>query len=327
MKKIKKRRTIMVNIKVVSIKKIFRLFLVLAACLSLLGLPLTSNAASSTVPSIASSLPVVNPVITLPQPPANFNPLTATPGDLQKYGFPAKPTDANALAGWEDAMKHAKQYVKPIQVPSLYRYTYIGDLYTNLWAGYEAYSTHNSNEYYYGANACWYQPSWVTSGDWTAFWTGMGDGGYIFQAGATSGAQWYGGPSPYCFWVEDYPNGPVYEAAPALNPGNSVFVQVNYNGANVGYVWLENETTGQYTYITNFNVPYYSGYYVEWINEEANYSNWGPVNFWNCGYSDVLNGSDTYFGSLNLYRIINNKSGGEIVPTLPTSTSFTLNTP
>jgi hypothetical protein len=110
----------------------------------------------------------------------------------------------------------------------------------------------------------------------------------------------------------------VYEAAPALNAGNDVFVQINYAGSSIGYVWLENETTGQYTYITNFNVPYYSDQYVEWINEEATYSNWGSVNFWGCGYAYAINGSCTPFGSLNLYRIIHYDA---VLPTAPPGTS------
>lgn len=72
----------------------------------------------------------------------DFNPLTATSGDLKKYGFPAKPTDTKNLVIWENAMKNARQYVKPIQIPALERYnSVLYPIYNHLWAGYKAYTT------------------------------------------------------------------------------------------------------------------------------------------------------------------------------------------
>lgn len=136
------------------------------------------------------------------------------------------------------------------------------------------------------------------------------------------------GVPPYCFWVQDYPIGPTYEAAPALKAGDNVFVEVDYLGNSLATAFLENETTGQYTTVP-FNAPYFSKYYVEWVSEQSSYSNWGPVNFWGCGYSSALNGSCVYFNSLNLHPVIFNGPGnGSVVPTQPPGTgSFTLNTP
>jgi len=44
----------------------------------------------SVEPSIATTIHA------LPEPPSGFNPLTATPAELQMYGFPPKPTDEDA---------------------------------------------------------------------------------------------------------------------------------------------------------------------------------------------------------------------------------------
>ena len=226
-------------------------------------------------------------------------------------------------------MQSARQYVKPIQIPSLYRFGVIPPTkYNSIWAGYEAYSTQNSNEPFYCACAAWCQPRYVTSGDRASLWTGIGDGNAIFQAGACSDANVYGGSAPYEFWVEDYPLGSVYEAAPALKAGDTAFAQIQYQGSK-GYIFLEDETTGQYTNINNFSVPYYTSAYVEWIDEEQNFSNWGPANMWGCGYSTVINGGCTLFNNLNIYEIINDGDphGHEVVPTSPGSNAnFTFNT-
>ncbi len=72
----------------------------------------------------------------LPEPPANFNPLTATSAELSKYGFPEKPTSETELKAWEDAMAHAKYYVKPDQKPSTAVHGLFATDYSVNWAGY-----------------------------------------------------------------------------------------------------------------------------------------------------------------------------------------------
>jgi hypothetical protein len=312
--------------KKLKIKTVASLFLALAVCLSLL-LPLASNAGTvGTGPSLASSLPVVvNNVI--PQPPASFDPLTATPGDLQKYGFPAKPTNAEDLAAWDNVMKHAKQYVKPIQIPSLNRFGLVETWYNWVpetatpWAGYDVESGYNNTATFYSACADWYQPSYVGT-HWTAFWAGMGGevpNNDLIQAGACSGAEYYGGTAPYEFFVEDYPNGSIYEAAPALNAGDDVNVQVWYDGNSTGFVFLENETTNQYTEF-DFNAPYFSGASAEWVNEETAESKWGSVNFWGCGDSTVLDGSCSLFTRQNYCRIVDGSNTGSFTWAAPSQT-------
>jgi hypothetical protein len=323
-------------LKKLTLKKIVGLSLVLTICLSLLVLPLTGNAASiGTRVSLASTLPVViNPDTVFEQPPANFNPLTATPEELQKYGFPAKPTNVKDAVNWEYAMEHAKQYVKPIQEPSLFRYGYLGDYFnggtagTLSWAGYVAPSVNNGNELYTETSAYWTQPSYVNN-TWAGFWTGLGGANNtttIVQAGATSDANTYGGSSPYEFWMEDHPNGAIYEAAPVLNAGNEVYVYVEYIGNQQSNVFFENVTTQKYTSVP-LTTLYYDGSSVDYVNEETNYSNWGSVNFSNCDYA-LSNGTNGPFTNLNYYRYISGAPGYTwAIPAYPPTSngSFTIN--
>jgi hypothetical protein len=54
------------------------------------------------------------PQLSVQNPPAGFNPMKASNGDLRKYGFPIRPTDPTALQGWTQAMEHFKYLVTPI---------------------------------------------------------------------------------------------------------------------------------------------------------------------------------------------------------------------
>lgn len=74
--------------------------------------PSVANAASNKQGILPAVIDQIN------EPPANFNPLKATSQELEKYGFPKKPTDVKALQEWENAMEHAKYYVKPEQKAS-----------------------------------------------------------------------------------------------------------------------------------------------------------------------------------------------------------------
>ena len=55
-------------------------------------------------------------VTTFAPPPSGFDPLTASPADLVRYGFPARPEDPHHLARYRTVfgqLKHKFQYVQP----------------------------------------------------------------------------------------------------------------------------------------------------------------------------------------------------------------------
>lgn len=290
------------------LKRTTKLVLISVFCLSLL-FSLSSNALNgksvsssshsplnSTVVSQVSMPEVVNNSIEVPD---NFNPLTATADELKKYGFPRKPTNKTDALAWEEVMKYAKHYVKPIQIPS--KSTHITSYSTN-WAGYVGPSSINNNVLFTDAQAEWKQPNTVANAN-PSFWVGIG--GYstqnLVQAGCDSNASWSGGSSTYEFWVEDYPAGTIWQATPAVHAGDTVYVHVTYSGSQSS-AYLLNETTGNYT-TAYFNSPYYDGLSADFIHEAMGgvYSSWGSVDFKSCYYSGL--GQGGMLSTLNRIRI------------------------
>lgn len=74
----------------------------MTAALLLAGLVMMAVAAT---PVAAMPWGPFPPPVTLPSPPPGFNPLTATPGQLARYGFPPRPRGGGALQAWERAMR------------------------------------------------------------------------------------------------------------------------------------------------------------------------------------------------------------------------------
>lgn len=124
------------------------------------------------------------PSNTFSQPPAGFDPTTATDTQLAEYGFPQRPVgDASspAVQLWRLAIAHAKAYVAPSPVcttATFYLQT------SGNWAGYVA-----SHAYYNNVHFTWAESAWVVRGvpaddnstcySWpcapgAAFWTGTG---------------------------------------------------------------------------------------------------------------------------------------------------------
>ena len=171
-------------------------------------------------------------------------------------------------------MSHAKTYDPPQQTASNYVHGALDHAtYSKLWAGYVAEATNNKvggvAPIYNHVQVSWVQPTYTGTIADPSLWVGIG--GYyantngLVQAGADSYASGAGGSSRYEFWVEDYPNGTVWEASPAVSAGNTLYSDVTYNGSTSS-AFLENITTGHYTTIP-FNTPYYDGSTAELVFE------------------------------------------------------------
>jgi hypothetical protein len=53
-----------------------------------------------------------------PPPPADFDPFSATPEELEKYGYPPKPTDPEALETWSEIVSvRRKRHQAPCPTP------------------------------------------------------------------------------------------------------------------------------------------------------------------------------------------------------------------
>lgn len=237
----------------------------------------------NTIQGEPGQLPVLAPV--LPAPPSDFKPLQASNEELKQYGLPQRPSDPADLAKWQDLMSHAKSYVAPVQTPSTTTHGLVRTTYSRTWAGYVVKRSDTSLPLITEASAYWTQPAYSGNSADPSFWTGIGGysgSGYLAQAGADSGSVWAGGPTRYCFWVEDYPNGTVWETRPAVRAGDRLYVAVDYY-SGVSYCFLENLTTGQYTTV-DLRTPYYDGTSADFIHEAVGgaYANWGSTTFTGC---------------------------------------------
>lgn len=256
-----------------------------------------------------------------PAPPANFNPLTATAVQLKLYGFPARPTNAAALAQWEDVMSHAKHYVRLKPVQGTVTEGLVGNIrYNQTWAGYSVQSADNYATYY-ESWAEWAEPSYSGGDDHPSFWTGMGgntdfSSNVVVQAGSMCNAEAAGAPWPYddCFWTEDFNGAPPpgynnkvwfwypYETpyqAPLINAGNYLAVDVTYGGST-STAFFENVSTQKYSTV-QFDTPYWDGSSADYINEEAigEYAAWGSTTLSDCGFNCSYGNA---FLSGSLYR-------------------------
>lgn len=264
----------------------------------------------------------------LAAPPNGFNPLQATLAQLSAYGFPAKPSNPAALATWTTAMEDAKTYVVPEQSISSGPNHVV---YNNHWAGYVVPSSG-----VYDVSATWVQPSYNEGLDLNpadaSFWVGMGgyyaDSNGLVQAGADSGANNAGGSTQYEFWVEDAPLNTHWEAKPVIQPGDTLYVDVTYDGST-SQAFLENETANTYTTVT-FNSPDYDGSTVDVINEAVgatytDWTSWGHVTFTGAIFTAGSEGGDlTAFPTTKIIMTNNGTSSGteESVPgALNSSTS------
>ncbi len=264
------------------------------------GYNLIAYAANSSTTQ-SSLLPTV---ITPTQDLSNFHALTASASELQRFHFPARPTNPSRLAEWEKIMGNLKTYVAPVQIPSTTTHEQ-----TSNWAGYDVQGQNNGGTgvYYTDTNAYWIQPTYAVDGTSDpSFWVGQGGdsnvGGYdIVQAGADSGAENAGGTTQYEFWVENWPKGTMWQAKPSVSPGDTVYVDVNW--AN-GEAWaiLSDQTKGTWTQVP-FSAPDTQNLNTaDYINENVTPTNfdlwkdWGSVNFYS-GQLSWYNGSNGNSGS------------------------------
>ena len=69
----------------------------------------------------------------------------------------------------------------------------------------------------------------------------------------------------YRCWTEDFPENPVWEG-PVVRPGDSVYVDLTYPGANVVTYYIEDVTTGEAQAFTNA-APYVQLTSADFVNE------------------------------------------------------------
>lgn len=231
---------------------------------------------------------IATPGFVYDQPPAGFNPLTASDPELEQWGFPPRPStsDAKNYAKWRRLVTSTR-ITPELTFTNIYhgpaRNAKLGSTISNVstatsqnWSGYvvtEVNGTFSGNNPVNNGN--WTVPAVApvspatcssatyASSQWVGFdgWSSND----VLQAGTEADC----GNSDY-FWYEWYPNAETRLSLP-VTAGDYVTAWVYYCGgcSTKGTAVLENEVTLQTTSI-GFNPPIganYQGNSVEWIME------------------------------------------------------------
>lgn len=230
----------------------------------------------------------------VPPPPATFSPLTASTAANAQYAVPPAPDGKSsplAYKKWQRAIAGLQNRRVAIMFP------------TNVANGPKqpvGSMTKLANNLVTGTSSNWSGASVVngtistleaiigeyvvpsahqafgacTGGwDYSSQWPGIDGNGSndVLQAGTEVDAYCNGGQlySFYSAWVEWYPNYETRVSAPAVNPGDLMFVEVWSTSPTTGYVYLFNNSTqesAEYA-MSAPNGTRLQGSSVEWITE------------------------------------------------------------
>jgi hypothetical protein len=284
-----------------------------------------SNSASPTVPKIAdasdtelrslgyqivygSAVPLAgggtkyaydigSQVATWAEPPAAFNPATATSAELQMYDLPPRPAGGVELTQWLHAfsgMRFAEPAerlaVRPMGGPAIGvpdgacagTSGVVASAATSNWSGY----VNRDDGTYTFASANWTEPTTTESsscGDQDVdIWAGLGGAedvpgvGDIIQAGTDTDLSNGLFHTP---WWEDYPGLTVYPAMQGSAPGDLVGSLVSYDPtADSAYYTVVDYTEDIVLISVSEPATYYDGTSAEYIVERHSYASGGMAN-------------------------------------------------
>lgn len=282
--------------------------------------------------------------------PASFHPLTATNAELQKYGFPLRPTAPGQLRMWQKAMAHWKSSPRPtVTVTDIYNRMLFshsvahtpsqrivnGTTESSNWSGYYTDSSYNRWD---AAQGSFIQPTDYSSSPnkYESGWVGLGgvNSGALIQDGTQMNAGQYGA------WYEYLGNGgagvpEINFNSITVNPGDQIYTFVSYDPNNgQAYFYVEDETNGTSQSATvDLGSDYYDGTTAEWINERpeigsslsqlADYGTqtWTGAQAYNAYTGNWDNVGDVTNNAIDMYS-----SGGQLLSaagSLASSTSWT----
>jgi hypothetical protein len=198
--------------------------------------------------------------IVLPQPPADFAPLKASDEELERYGFPPRPSakDADHLAHWQELMAGYRSTGAPVTCNGAppprtgetepVSHTVVG--YNNIWSGFMTYDPGNRS-HWNAAEADFFQINGAAhtscSSDAVASsWVGLGGWNYggLIQAGTD--AYTSGKTSVWYEWIAGSFDESAYFPEMYVNPGDYIGVLVEYK--------VSTETATYVTYDQNTGV-------------------------------------------------------------------------
>lgn len=245
-----------------------------------------------------------------PSPPANWDPTTATAEQLRFYGLPSPHASSGSVyLTWLNKMRHTTRRICGGEVVSK-SYSHLSQNHASdatvasngeYWSGYVV----NDSGFNY-ASADWDVPCYYgTNNSQRAIeWVGIGgvSANNLWQAGTESDHA-----EGYRFWYEDYPTQNMIYAGPSVACNQSVYVEVQYNYDISGeaYVYMYNNSNGQYYSATKSFVP--NNHTAEWIVERPGCSltqikNWAlaPIDsvYWTSVYAASTSYDNDYVHDL-----------------------------
>jgi hypothetical protein len=247
-------------------------------------------------------------------PPPGFDPLTAPPTELQRYGIPLEPpaSDPADRAKWITDVSHMWWSPSPpsrlIEDPSI-----VYSSATSAFAGY-----YNTSGTYTSAAGSYSEPydngNPCGSGSAEATWVGLQGSTFLAQGGTTIGAAAYH-VADNSVWYENYPSPPVYlpSSSISVSSGQYFKVTVSYSSGVYHYSY-ENETTGQ-SFSPSVSYPQGSAGYAMYMVERPQ-----PVpyltNFGTISWGALTNGEQMqYLPYGSWYMSDNGASSGTMAAT------------
>jgi|SRR5579862_2633837 len=203
--------------------------------------------------------------MSVPTPPANFDPQNASADDLATFDFPPRPSGADAggdaLAVWTDVMSHyhngGSPYSTPV-APSAESDGLTSTIY-GTWAGYAAGTEGTTGNRYTGVQAEFTVPSTPAcdseTGTAPAIWIGLGGtttypSADLAQQGITCGDGPVGSGSAFRPFIEFTPNEPGVFCAQSdwsfsSSGGDVLYEYMKYDPSSASTVFfIEDLTTG-----------------------------------------------------------------------------------
>jgi hypothetical protein len=240
----------------------------------------TANAAP-----VPTNMPGVTATMAVP---TGFDPLTATPQQLEAAGLPPRPgasRPGRALASWQRAVTSKARHVMPSLAPGSVKhgpyqsfdlddsYNWSGEALTNSQTSLTAASFYYLAATYVVPVAAQAYGACTGGWDYSASWVGIDGYGSndVLAAGTDSDAYCSGSKKStrYSAWYEWYPSTEVKIGGFPIGPGDDIFVEVWNTSATVGHAYMVNYNTNQVVNLT-FNAPsgtMLTGNSAEWVVE------------------------------------------------------------
>jgi len=263
-------------------------------------------------------------------PPAGFDATTAPAAQLQKYGYPAKPTDGSQLATWKRAVSDTPATPGPICETQAKAET------SPIWAGYVDKSTSNV---FIGAEGDYAIPTRLSSCSNASLADWVGIGGYGTSSLIQAGTAYLQGSTSPVAWFEYLGTNGAGIGLDSLDlnvhAGDSmhIYVEISTSTGQTTF-YIANNTTGHQTTVTKtLSVgTYYDGSSAEWVDERLTYGStptplaafstvgWSgaQAQHTDASFHSISAGTDHELGMVNGSTLLARPDGG-----LTSSTSFT----